>query len=352
MAKGDKRYREPAFWLVANSRMWAEEGLLTSDSGLRALRALATEKLTKLCDEQETGVYTALGLAEKLGGLGEGATRSQLPRQDENVQLALPAGHTPVGGSLDADYLMLLHVASTAIDERFKKLIARAVEIEGGRAEVDVKHAHPKGKMRMAAKLAHDHANETVPRAACNVDVNRMAWVLPAERMAGAYAAAEQVLGPPIRVKNGYHPDNDARERSFGYRSLLVNYLCDAGCTWGELASEITKAAETVTKAQYSMLSRILAKSDERSSTMRDEAAAIEVVAEMLRTGPLSSQPARLVAEIQYITPEYMAMRMKAHLWYKIIRSPTAAAMQLDFIGGLSDASRGMYAGYVEEKES
>ena len=42
---------------------------------------------------------------------------------------------------------------------------------------------------------------------------------------------------------------------------------------------------------------------------------------------------------------------MKTHLWYKTIRCPTAAAMQMDFLGGLSDASRGMYAGYVEEKE-
>ena len=42
--------------------------------------------------------------------------------------------------------------------------------------------------------------------------------------------------------------------------------------------------------------------------------------------------------------PEYYDMRKHTHLWYKIMRSETASAMQMDFIGGLSDASRGMYA--------
>ena len=52
---------------------------------------------------------------------------------------------------------------------------------------------------------------------------------------------------------------------------------------------------------------------------------------------PLASTRAKLVCEIQFLTPYYYDMRKKTHAWYKICRAENAMAMTQDYIGGLHD---------------
>ena len=52
----------------------------------------------------------------------------------------------------------------------------------------------------------------------------------------------------------------------------------------------------------------------------------------------MRDSPAKLIAEIQFMTKEYYAMRKKTHAWYKVVRSDHARGMVLDYAGGLGDA--------------
>ena len=49
----------------------------------------------------------------------------------------------------------------------------------------------------------------------------------------------------------------------------------------------------------------------------------------------MRESPAKLVAEIQFMTKEYYAMRKKTHAWYKVVRADNADSMVSDYMGGL-----------------
>ena len=91
--------------------------------------------------------------------------------------------------------------------------------------------------MRMWAKLDTDHAKAASPKAAENIDTNRVAWIFQEpKQLRDAFAKAQEVFGPPVRIKNGYDPSFDALSDTKGYRNILANYRFIPGLTWGDLA--------------------------------------------------------------------------------------------------------------------
>ena len=109
----------------------------------------------------------------------------------------------------------------------------------------------------------------------------------------------------------------------------------DSGKTWGELGAEVRTAA----KAVLDDLRRLLeyTKADFDSDSVVELEACVAAVVGCFEKEPLASRPAKLVVEIQYMTPEYYQMRKSTHAWYKIARAEHAYALGMDFIGGIKD---------------
>lgn len=60
----------------------------------------------------------------------------------------------------------------------------------------------------------------------------------------------------------------------------------------------------------------------------------VAAVSSCFEKEPLRSKPAKLVVEIQYMTPEYYKMRKSTHAWYKIARAEHSYALGMDYMGG------------------
>jgi len=58
-------------------------------------------------------------------------------------------------------------------------------------------------------------------------------------------------------------------------------------------------------------------------------------VAKVFDQAHLADAPARLIVEIQFVAPQYMAMRKKTHAWYRIARADNAYALVTDYMGEL-----------------
>ena len=89
----------------------------------------------------------------------------------------------------------------------------------------------------MWAKLDTDHATAKSPRAAENIDTNRVAWIFEEpSQLRDAFEKAQKIFGAPLRVKNGYDPGFPAMAETKGYRNILANYKFSPEITWGSLA--------------------------------------------------------------------------------------------------------------------
>ena len=127
--------------------------------------------------------------------------------------------------------------------------------------------------------------------------------------------------------------DFPALELTKGYRALLANYLYDSGKTWGELGAEVRTASEAVMVD----LRRFLDCFDVDSSSIGGEVEArVAEVAACFEQEPFASRPAKLVVEIQYMTPEYYQMRKSMNAWYKIARAEHSYSLAWDFLGGVA----------------
>ena len=72
---------------------------------------------------------------------------------------------------------------------------------------------------------------------------------------------------------------------------------------------------------------------------MQHTVESIELAGRAFHSPVVQAWPAKLVAEIQFMTPSYAEMRSHTHAWYKIARAEHAHAMAQDYIGELSDAA-------------
>ena len=232
--KQDKRFKEPVFWLLSNSRLWpsdAHRGLTEADPVFDDIQAMAKSRLDPLGEKYESEVYVGRGFGALMGHLGSDIGQSAHPRQDTHGTLYFPKNEKIdeiYGGFSGFVYLYMLRIACEAIDKQFQAKSASALStIKGVNAtNVDTmnqtaplvlnKSPHPKGTMRMWAKYNSDHSEADLPKCAENADCNRDAWVVDSSLMCEAYEEAARIFGKPIRVKNNLSPDFDARTRASG----------------------------------------------------------------------------------------------------------------------------------------
>ena len=79
------------------------------------------------------------------------------------------------------------------------------------------KAAPPKTCVRMATKLADDHANERAPKSAANIDMSRAALTFREfADLVKCYDACEAVGLHVVRAKNNFDPLFDAARETFG----------------------------------------------------------------------------------------------------------------------------------------
>ena len=88
----------------------------------------------------------------------------------------------------------------------------------------------------MLGKLQADHANEDSPKACANVDCIRLG--ITYDDVDGIKRGYDMVTEKykPLRVKNTFRRDFDAKSETFGYRCILVNVLFEEeDVTWGDV---------------------------------------------------------------------------------------------------------------------
>jgi len=342
-AEGDTRYKTPTQKLLANYRLWPDNQN-GSEEGFVRLKKFAASKLDAIGVRYETDVYEAKDLGAKLGHVGHEIPRVESkrlkrplrPRQD--AHLPMPPDLEVDEEYIDTSYISLLSSAAHALDPVFQETARQICQGAGGES----KSPHPKGFMRMYAKLEHDHADAKRPKAAENLDVNRIAWIFEDEaQLRDAYAKAREVFGSPVRVKNGYDPAFNAMEISKGYRNILANYnFKPAGLSWGKLVSKNKQMAARTQSALKKLRSGILKNflrmeklpcEDHLDNELKHYLQAFDESKDHLQSKSMSNKPAALIVEVQYMLRPYMEMRQFTHAWYKIVRAETAEALVMDY---------------------
>merc|ERR1719424_1728987 len=85
-----------------------------------------------------------------------------------------------------------------------------------------------------------DHYFESYPRPSLNLDLNRNCCTFDAPNALVGFIDSMKrhplFGGHPLRVKNGFSFDEAIAEKSFHYRSVLLNWLYTPGITYRELA--------------------------------------------------------------------------------------------------------------------
>jgi len=347
IGRGDKRYKQPVKWLIANCRLWPD-CCDSAEPGFVELQQLALDRLDAIGIGYEQDVFAARGLGEALGGMGTGLARpvgcdTDHPRQDSFLRpppSGSPMSAEESGGSLtrlseSLSYLALLLSAVHAIDPIFQAA-ARGVCEEascGGRHH----SASPKGMMRMIAKLISDHLESDSPKTADNVDTNRCAWTFDEpSQVREAFQAAIAVFGEPLRVKNSYSPDFDAMAASRGYRDILVNYrFAPEGLTWAALSQEprTVSSWDTLRETTVKQLMRLGECDDAAAVKNAELLRCFDFAREYLASEEMASEPVVLAVEVQYMLAPYLEMRRRTHFWYKIARAGAADAVAQDFGG-------------------
>ena len=253
----EKSYQLPVKWLIGNYRLWLDE---EKDDGFESLKELAIKKLDKIGHKYEAQ-YVDRKLGEELGFVGKDLEFKVRPRQDHYLKVVGPvAGRFGLKEipekelrHLDADerhqhetkkqssFIVFLLTAVHGVDEIFQQTAKEICESVGGTSRAPP----PKGFMRMWAKLDTDHKEAESPRAAENIDTNRVAWIFQEpSQLRDAFEKAMKIFGAPLRVKNGYDLNFNAMAETKGYRNILANYKFSPKLTWGALAKEAkTKTA-------------------------------------------------------------------------------------------------------------
>ena len=357
-AAHDTSFKRPLLYLITNQRLWPD-CKNPEEPGFAQLKAFAEAKLDALGEAAECEIYAALGLGPKLDGVCADVENVH-PRQDVHAGLAASTAD-PMGGM---EHAFKLLIGAHALDDSFQATAAAAFVRACGTGAG--KPPAVKGYMRMVAKLHTDHADAAEPKCYENADTNRVAWVLEdAEQLIKAEAEARTALGPPIRCKNNYQQSFDA-SLTKGYRAMLCNYVYDSQKTWGELESEVRAAAAEVKRlvlgviagmgmpevalahvgaivdmvaAEFGVDPRepgwegVLAGKGKDDDEIANAGAAFDKA--LGDSAAMRESPAKLVAEIQFMTKEYYAMRKKTHAWYKVVRADNADSMVSDYMGGL-----------------
>ncbi|CAE7941742.1 unnamed protein product, partial [Symbiodinium necroappetens] len=175
ISDGEKSYQLPVKWLIANWRLWPDPDR-KDEEGFQDLKALAVKKLDGIGVKYEKQ-YVENNIGQELGFIGEDIEIKKRPRQDEHI--VMPEERLGLEEQDDdeddyrmseAAYIVLLLSAVHAVDHLFQDKAKEICESVGG----SVRAPPPKGFMRMWAKLDTDHAKAASPKAAENIDTNRV----------------------------------------------------------------------------------------------------------------------------------------------------------------------------------
>mmetsp|Transcript_4866 Transcript_4866/g.11388 ORF Transcript_4866/g.11388 Transcript_4866/m.11388 type:complete len:600 (+) Transcript_4866:19-1818(+) len=344
ISDGDKSYALPVKWLIGNWRLWPDPEN-PSDEGFVGLKSLAIKKLDAIGVKYEKD-FVDRRIGQELGFIGEDIEMKVRPRQDEHIKMPEDRLGQEEQDEEEEDqkrfqaaYIVLLLTAVHAVDHLFQAKAKEICESVGG----SVRAPPPKGFMRMWAKLDTDHVKAASPKAAENIDTNRVAWIFEEpSQLRDAFIKAQEVFGAPVRVKNGYDPGFNALKDTKGYRNILANYRFKPGLTWGALAGRDAshKEASAKTLAAWDKFRKLLLETFLNMGFI-DEASMDEELVEYLKccdnaralfcSKAMRNEPVAIIVEVQYMLQSYFDMRKYTHTWYKIVRAENPEALVLDY---------------------
>lgn len=352
----DKSYQLPVKWLIGNWRLWPDEdeGDSKKDPGFVDLKNLAIRKLDGIGKKYED-LYKERKLGMELGFIGENLTFEIRPRQDHYLvppgYFGLKELHDRALGNKPTDtelheherkkqssFIIFLLTAVHGVDHIFQEVAKEICESVAGTSRAPP----PKGFMRMWAKLDTDHASAKSPRAAENIDTNRVAWIFEEpSQLRDAFEKAQKIFGAPLRVKNGYDPAFPAMAETKGYRNILANYQFSPEITWGALAGregpneKATKTEAAWDKFRKLLLDTFLNMGYADEAAFDDELTYYMHCCEAARayycSKDMQKKPVEIVVEIQYMLQSYFDMRKYTHTWYKIVRAEDPEALVVDY---------------------
>lgn len=232
-------------------------------------------------------------------------------------------------------YIHVLRLAALAIDKSYQQIIkeiATNATVGGTLKEYTFSPASIKGDARIRSKALSqdDHANDSRPRPAQNIDVNRNCLTFDtAEEL---LAAASDICKHPAfgggaaRLKNGFALDQKEAKKAFHYRTVMLNMLYDAGTTYGELSER-----EDVAKLWNTYVEAPAENPRQSWTTWRKHAMAAVT---HLRSETMKDRPVKLIVESQLLLKEYKDGRDHMHLLYKVARTDSDKALYSQFAGG------------------
>ena len=113
---------------------------------------------------------------------------------------------------------------------------------------------------------------------------------------------------------------DDARAAlQFDYRTLMLNWVVDAGQTYAELAVNSAAMWDKYAEAPPE---------DPNEPWGRWHADAARAL-EWLRSAEVGAKPVRLICETQLLLRPYLEGRMKMHLLYKVVRAESSGHLYL-----------------------
>uniref|UniRef100_A0A7S2W0T9 Uncharacterized protein n=1 Tax=Rhizochromulina marina TaxID=1034831 RepID=A0A7S2W0T9_9STRA len=189
--------------------------------------------------------YTKENLQSRLGSLSlptrdgfHGSGRGILRQDNSLVGVPFEAILARTGdlGKVTTDSVsaMVLRLLALMLDDEFQAISKVATDAHNG----TFKATEPKGHPRMMNKALSrdDHLLELSPRTMMNIDIVRNALTFDTvEDLTGAVGQLRQTLGDPVRVKNMFAFHKQRAEAQFHYRTLMINWLYDAQCTFRDL---------------------------------------------------------------------------------------------------------------------
>ena len=218
---------------------YAVEDMLTNDlTQWEQVIAATRSKLEVIAEKGEKEIFEEYDFDTKLGNLGKECFNCKIRLDDpctgiskelwKEISQDMP-GNEDNGHDV---FMANMVFVSRSRQTIFKKKMKILAEKSNGRP----KAAPVKSDARMEGKLNVDHANEDLPKACANVDCIRLG--ITYDDVDGIKRGYDMVTEKykPLRVKNMFRRDFDAKSETFGYRCILVNVLFEEeDVTWGDV---------------------------------------------------------------------------------------------------------------------
>ena len=263
--------------------------------------------------------YNTHQLADSLGkctfNLHPDVTNDTHLRLDHPVIGLVPAPSTmhPMLHSDENVYLHVVRMVARTINPVFQSTAKKIIAMEGGTH----KGCDIKGDVRIRNKMLSDHKDEAAPRPACNIDVVRMCGTFktPEALQAAATKLVETYsLG---RFKNGFRLSSAAAAEFYHYRSLMLNLIVEAGCTYGEWCQR-----QDVVE-MFAMLMEAKPENPQLETNWAGWRINVKAAIDHLQSDLLKNVQVKMVCEVQLLLEPYLAARGQMHLLYKVARSDT-----------------------------